>query len=353
MFDQVETKIPQIPGIVSLHKTRQTISQGKYRLLTQKDLSQARLAAIDGILGKLTFDPTDNPYHESLHRSKRSSEYISDLLKTAWKTQTIGVIHVPTKPMNAWRTSPQIASLSQTPKKPAKQFTPDDKSINTYATISVDSDETLKLQEQNAALTARVKKLETTVSGLVMNVRTLNAKGAENKKSVTEIHKNSKSQARDIKEISNRITDIGSTTLQMQKTQHQTDIQLKAMDTRQTILENKNDMLEIKLDSGFAEMKSEFAQLGLAEMKSQLAQIMTVLVGTSPIPPISEIPIQSKRGSESVSDMTHSQGTSHRQKKQATAQTPPRIHKSKQNSPLHTQLSTTDIEDDDPRNSKL
>ena len=340
MVDQVETKILQIPGIVSFHKTRQTISQGKYRLLTQKDLSQARLAAIDSILGKLTFDPTDNPYHESPHRSKRSSEYISDSLKSAWKSQTMGVIHIPTKPMNAWRTSPQIIS-PQTPKKSAKQFPPDDKSINTYATVSVESDETLKLQEKNAALTARVKKLETTISGLVMNVRSLNAKGVDNKKSVTEIHQTSKSQARDIEEINNRINDVSSTTLQMQKTQHHTDILLKAMDTRQTILENKNDMLEIKLDTGFADLKSQFAQL------------MNLIVGTSAVPPISEIPTQSKRGSESVSDMTYSQGTPHRQKKQATAQTPPRIHKSKHESAFQKQLSTNDIEDDDPTHPNL
>ena len=67
----------------------------------------------------------------------------------------------------------------------------------------------------------------------------------------------------------------------------------------------------------------------------------------SPTPPAEEIPIQSKRGSDSVSDMTSSQGTPRKK----LAITPPRKSQNKRKSPTsgkYIQESTSDIKDDDP-----
>ena len=186
-----------------------------------------------------------------------------------------------------------------------------------------------------------MQSLEKTVTGVVSNVRTLNAKSADTKKLFATMKKNFESLARDIEETNTMIKDMGTFTAQLQETQHLNAIQMRATDTRQSVLENKHNTLEINSDA-----RSD-------RMEAQFAQIMNMLSGATVSHPMAEVPSQSKRGSDSVSDMTYSQGTPHRQKKQATAQTPPRIHKSKQNSIFHTQLSTTDIEDDDPTTSNL
>ena len=275
----------------------------------------------------------NNSYHEMPHRSKRSSEYISNSLKTAWKNQTIGVIHTPNKALNAWRTPLKPKTSLHLPKQVISNHVSDDKSVTTHATISVDSDEFFKMQEQMEEMKNKIKALETNVNAVAVNTRTINAKQVDDRKSITKIAKHVKTIDKDVEETNSRITDVGDATVQLQQIQCQTDIQIKAMDQRQTILENKQVNFGKQMDAGFL------------DIKNTLMMIFQPMPELSP--PAEEIPIQSKRGSESVSDMTSSQGTPRKK----LAITPPRKSQNKRKSPTsgtYIQESTSDIKDDDP-----
>ena len=61
ILPKVKDKILKIPGIFAMNRSKQYLSMGKYRLLTQANLPYARLQLIDDILSKIQFSPDHIP----------------------------------------------------------------------------------------------------------------------------------------------------------------------------------------------------------------------------------------------------------------------------------------------------
>jgi hypothetical protein len=342
MFAQIEQKILQIPGITSIHKTRQSISQGKYRLLTQTDLPQARLEKIDDILRNINFDPTNNPLNEPPHRQKRSNEKISDPIRNAWKQQTLGVQQMTPPSLNAWRKPPLIHNLDtkQFPAMPKtmpklassiskSMITSDDKSVTTSATVSFESDEMILLKETVSSLKKRLKQLEANDKKLAENVRTNNSK-------IKQLNQLIESHKSDTTTLTSNISDLDKNFDKLSNMQIENLHRFDNHESRLAITENKMNSLEIShsrleqhLTIGFAtnnqvsqHLESNVQQLRSDFQTSFEALSKLVLQQQSPV---QEIFSPSKRAHESLSDITSSQGTPSRTKKQATSNTPPRM----------------------------
>ena len=158
---QVQQKILQIPGIISIHRTTQYITQGRYRLLTQSNLPQSRLQTIDDILAKINSDPRVILPNGRPRRSSRPDEKIPDGLKQAWQHQTQGISPIP---INAWR-KPVYPPIPMSPPPyihPYPKLVPkgheDDKSITTTNTITIDLDEHHQMQASIKSLTEHSKR---------------------------------------------------------------------------------------------------------------------------------------------------------------------------------------------------
>ena len=129
--------------------TKQYLSLGKYRLLTQANLPYARLQLIDDILSKVQFSPANIPPGGSPRRLVKPDEKINPGLKLAWEQQTQ---HLQT---NAWNSVPTWIGQSKSDKQfptlnPRKSqvINNEDKSVATTTTVHLDNEEVTQMREQ-------------------------------------------------------------------------------------------------------------------------------------------------------------------------------------------------------------
>ena len=83
IFPKVYDKILKVPGVLAMNKTKQHLSMGKYRLLTQANMPYSRLQLIDDILSKVHFSPDTISPGGDPRRLVKMDEKINPDLKMA------------------------------------------------------------------------------------------------------------------------------------------------------------------------------------------------------------------------------------------------------------------------------
>merc|ERR1711884_697146 len=142
ILPKVKDKILKIPGIFAMNRSKQYLSMGKYRLLTQANLPYARLQLIDDILSKVQFSPDNIPPGGSPRRLVKIDEKINPSLKMAWEKQTQKL------QTNAWNSIPTWIHQSDTQFPvliPRPSQSNEDKSVTTNTTIHIDNEDVIQM----------------------------------------------------------------------------------------------------------------------------------------------------------------------------------------------------------------
>lgn len=245
-MDSIQTALTSIPGIKSINSNRQTFKQGKWILLTEPNLPRSTLTQIDNILKQASqdkFHPTT--MRQRPERIQNDEEKVPEEVQISWAKQSIAITRaMETAPANAWRKSSR-----RTPTKSTKiTWAPDDKSINTTVTTSVETDrvdqELKRMTNQYKEVVMRLDSIEKENNALKNMKQTVK----------TQIHQTEQYQATTTKHLKNidatihkskeTIEDTVANMTIMQNTQNAHYRQIEVIESRQSLLENKLSKFE-------------------------------------------------------------------------------------------------------------
>ena len=383
---QVQQKILQVPGIISINRTTQYITQGRYRLLTQSNLPQSRLQTIDDILAKINPDPRVILPNGRPRRSSRPDEKIPDGLKQAWHNQTQGISPSPinawSKPVHAPIQMPPIpmtlppyihpsmpAHYTPTTMSPPPNIHPfpklapkgheDDKSTTTTNTITIDLDEHNQMQDSIKSLTAQSKrqdqhqkKQDQQLNQLTTNFKKMADNNQINNSKIKKGSQNTAEVVHEVTQMKQQVTDLNHNIDMIREGQHINTTQIDHIDTRQSIMENNYQGLVTEIRHSHGEMTTELknANNETASLRKMMEHMIRLYHQPSHQPP-QECYTSGKSGV--ISALTGDSQPRHptiRALKydENDTSTAPSTYNSQHETGTHTQETTMDITADDP-----
>ena len=336
-MESIQTALTSIPGIKSINSNRQTLKQGKWILLTDPNLSRSTLTQIDNILKQASqdkFHPTT--MRQRPERIQNDEEKVPEAVQISWAKQSIAITRaMETAPANAWRKSPR-----RTPTKSTKiTWSPDDKSINTTVTTSIDTDrvdqELKRMTNQYKEVVMRLESIEKENNALKNMKQTVKTQIKLNEQYQATTTKHLKNIDATIHKSKETIEDTVANMTIMQNTQNAHYRQIEVIESRQSLIENK---------------LSKF-QADTAHSLSGVHSMLHTLINRAP--PQDIVPNSESKRSRDTSTLTPEYSSPVR-KKNDTEWAPRTIEH-----PLHSQdINMTDNEsnvydDDDPLTKQL
>ena len=270
----IKADLMKIPGVLNIFPTKQSGTQGRYTILTSKDLPQSHLAIIDELLADVALNQKTRKFHSRPRRIKKQGERVQEDLQHAWANQTTSVTRIEiTPPPNQWRKPLRHLSSRKVQRPtgtPSKVSWADDKSVGTVATTSSESERIDQLTKQIESLTKQVHALQTE-NMLNRKARsTIKTKWEEATQVNAKMTASLQSLQEEVKTTTETANDNASNVSHLQTRIEYHQQHYQQVELRQTVLENKQNALETK--------QYEMAD-NIQQLKAGMGRIETLLSG--------------------------------------------------------------------------